>query len=274
MCTSLHYHQQKMTYNSPFKCFIMNSLTFEAPGPSSRHFYSTLLHVLSPTYKTFASLMHPQNFCGHVRMSDFFPLITDLFGGGPLAAMMMKNVSSTTMLSRLTSQWQRRTWTPWSKVWLPTIEKDKEGCVYIATHQWFLFSRAPDRTTQYLSHFRENRRRYQRLCDPGIECMSTNHALIPALTHPLPLESQMKVRMLRDNLNVCKSQLKCKRDELKRLWLEDVKYKKMLKLIDNMLSGCRLTVNRCWVPFLPGWGSIIQRKGQGCSRAVEEVPCQ
>ena len=69
--------------------------------------------------------------------------------------------------------------------------------------------------------------------------MSTDHTPMPALTHPLPLESQLKVRMLRDNLNVCKSQLKCKRDELKRLWLEDVKYKKMLKLIDNMLSGYR-----------------------------------
>ena len=66
---------------------------------------------------------------------------------------------------------------------------------------------------------------------------STHPLHLHAMLHPHPLESQMKVRMLRDNLNVCKSQLRCKRDELKRLWLEDVKYKKMLKLIDSMLSG-------------------------------------
>lgn len=49
-----------------------------------------------------------------------------------------------------------------------------------------------------------------------------------------PLESQMKVRMLRENLQISKSQLHCKREALKRLWFDEVKYKKMLKLVDQV----------------------------------------
>ncbi len=49
-----------------------------------------------------------------------------------------------------------------------------------------------------------------------------------------PVDSQAKVHMLKEHLQQCKSLLKCKRDELKRLWLDDVKHKKMLKMIDNM----------------------------------------
>ena len=47
-------------------------------------------------------------------------------------------------------------------------------------------------------------------------------------------ESQSKVRMLKDNLQVCKAQLRCKRDELKRLWLDEIKYKQMLKIVDQV----------------------------------------
>ena len=48
------------------------------------------------------------------------------------------------------------------------------------------------------------------------------------------LESQMKVRMLRENLQISKTQLHCKREALKRLWFDEVKYKKMLKLVDQV----------------------------------------
>ena len=47
-------------------------------------------------------------------------------------------------------------------------------------------------------------------------------------------DSQEKIRTLKKNLQSCKSLLRCKREELKRLWLEDVRFKHMLKLIDTM----------------------------------------
>ncbi|KAL5471350.1 hypothetical protein EMCRGX_G029456 [Ephydatia muelleri] len=47
-------------------------------------------------------------------------------------------------------------------------------------------------------------------------------------------ESQDKVRLVKSHLTSCKSLLRCKRDELKRLWLEDQKYKHMLKLLEKM----------------------------------------
>ena len=49
--------------------------------------------------------------------------------------------------------------------------------------------------------------------------------------HP---ESQDKIRVLKANLQSCKTLLRCKREELKRLWVDDVKYKHMLKMIDAM----------------------------------------
>lgn len=47
-------------------------------------------------------------------------------------------------------------------------------------------------------------------------------------------ESQDKVRLVKSHLTLCKTLLRCKRDELKRLWLEDQKYKHMLKLIEKI----------------------------------------
>lgn len=47
-------------------------------------------------------------------------------------------------------------------------------------------------------------------------------------------DSEEKIRMLKTSLQSCKNLLRCKREELKRLWLEDVKYKHMLKMIDTM----------------------------------------
>lgn len=50
----------------------------------------------------------------------------------------------------------------------------------------------------------------------------------------IPPDSQEKVQMLKRNLRECKTLLRCKREELKRLWVEDVKFKNMLKTIDIM----------------------------------------
>jgi len=47
-------------------------------------------------------------------------------------------------------------------------------------------------------------------------------------------DSQDRIRALKTNLKSCKNLLRCKREELKRLWLEDVKYKHMLKMIDTI----------------------------------------
>lgn len=49
-----------------------------------------------------------------------------------------------------------------------------------------------------------------------------------------PPASQIKVREVKASLKSCKSLLRCKREELKRLWLEDLKYKHMLKMIESM----------------------------------------
>jgi exocyst complex component 4 len=47
-------------------------------------------------------------------------------------------------------------------------------------------------------------------------------------------DSQEKIRGLKKNLQSSKSLLRCKREELKRLWLEDVRFKHQLKLIDTI----------------------------------------
>ena len=47
-------------------------------------------------------------------------------------------------------------------------------------------------------------------------------------------ESQLKVHQVRTSLKSCKSLLRCKREELKRLWLEDVKYKHKLQMVEVM----------------------------------------
>ena len=61
--------------------------------------------------------------------------------------------------------------------------------------------------------------------------------LPPSLTPPplpFPPESQAKIRSVKASLSHCKSLLRCKREELKRLWLDDVKFKNMLQIIDGM----------------------------------------
>lgn len=47
-------------------------------------------------------------------------------------------------------------------------------------------------------------------------------------------DSQEKIARVKASLKSCKSLLRCKREELKRLWLEDVKYKHMLQMVDSM----------------------------------------
>ena len=43
--------------------------------------------------------------------------------------------------------------------------------------------------------------------------------------------SRDKIHRVKASLNQCKMSLRFKREELKRLWLEDIKYKHMLQTI-------------------------------------------
>lgn len=43
-----------------------------------------------------------------------------------------------------------------------------------------------------------------------------------------------KIKKIKENLQDCKRKLRCRKDELKSLWLEGLEYKYMLKLLDEM----------------------------------------
>lgn len=43
-----------------------------------------------------------------------------------------------------------------------------------------------------------------------------------------------KIRKVKENLQDCKKKLRCRKEELKSLWLEGLEYKYMLKLLDEM----------------------------------------
>lgn len=47
-------------------------------------------------------------------------------------------------------------------------------------------------------------------------------------------DSREKIKQVRVSLKSCKSLLRCKREDLKRLWLEDVKYKHMLQMLESI----------------------------------------
>jgi len=46
--------------------------------------------------------------------------------------------------------------------------------------------------------------------------------------------SQAKVKHVKASLKSCKQLLRCKREELKKLWLDDLKYKHMLQMLESM----------------------------------------
>ena len=48
------------------------------------------------------------------------------------------------------------------------------------------------------------------------------------------LASQQKVQSIRDNLQSCKNLLQCKRDELRKLWLEGLEHKIVVNMLDQM----------------------------------------
>ena len=53
---------------------------------------------------------------------------------------------------------------------------------------------------------------------------------------------------MKSSLNQCKMSLRFKREELKRLWLEDIKYKHMLQTIQAMyVDGCVLREKGAWI---------------------------
>ena len=51
-------------------------------------------------------------------------------------------------------------------------------------------------------------------------------------------ESQTRVKALKRSLVDCKGLLKCRREELKKLWMEGVECKQVLKLLDRMCNFC------------------------------------
>ena len=48
------------------------------------------------------------------------------------------------------------------------------------------------------------------------------------------LASLQKVKSLRENLLACKSLLHCKREELKKYWMDGLEYNEVLNLLDRM----------------------------------------
>lgn len=47
-------------------------------------------------------------------------------------------------------------------------------------------------------------------------------------------KSREKIRVVKENLHECKKLLSCRRDELKKLWLEGIEHKHTLQLLDEM----------------------------------------
>ena len=47
-------------------------------------------------------------------------------------------------------------------------------------------------------------------------------------------ESKEKIHRVKENLQSCKKLLHCKRDELKKLWVEGLEYKYMLQYLEEM----------------------------------------
>ena len=50
----------------------------------------------------------------------------------------------------------------------------------------------------------------------------------------LPPASLDRIRLVKQNLESCKNLLHCKRDELRKLWLEGVEQKTVVALLDQM----------------------------------------
>ena len=48
------------------------------------------------------------------------------------------------------------------------------------------------------------------------------------------IESRDKIKNIKDDLSSCKTLLHCKRDELRRLWIEGVEQKTIATLLDKM----------------------------------------
>ena len=46
--------------------------------------------------------------------------------------------------------------------------------------------------------------------------------------------SREKIHAIKENLNACKMLLSCRRDELKKLWLEGIEQKHVLQMLEEM----------------------------------------
>lgn len=78
-------------------------------------------------------------------------------------------------------------------------------------------------------------------CDKRLDNMISDH--LTDLTSTIQTFSQLssrittsqeKVRAVKENLMSCKNLLHCKRDELKRLWVEGIKFKNLAELMDEV----------------------------------------
>lgn len=54
------------------------------------------------------------------------------------------------------------------------------------------------------------------------------------VTMSLVAASQERIHAIKDNLQSCKNLLHCKRDELRKLWLEGIEHKTVVVMLDQM----------------------------------------
>lgn len=80
-----------------------------------------------------------------------------------------------------------------------------------------------------------------KICDAKLDKLVSRHEgdltevmrLFSTLSQQVS-ESREKIHKVKENLKDCKSKLHCRRDELQKLWMEGIKYKHMLQLLDEI----------------------------------------
>ena len=64
--------------------------------------------------------------------------------------------------------------------------------------------------------------------------LNVNSNYLISVLYCLFTASLEKVKALRENLLACKSLLHCKREELKKYWMDGLEYNEVLNLLDRM----------------------------------------
>ena len=90
---------------------------------------------------------------------------------------------------------------------------------------------------------------------------------VTAFTHisARVVESRNRIRTLRRTIDECKTKLRCRRDELRKLWTESVQSKETLRLLDKMYRKKNLP------EILGSISSSSQRVCQKSTRRFESV---